>query len=288
MIDTILQLVVNGIMSGAVFALAAIGFTMMFAVLRFPNFSLGGHMAVGAYAGWYVNSAFGLPLYACVIVGFLAAGGVGVSSDFIVLRPLRRAASITLAIASVAITVFLENALRFCFGNDLRSLDLPLARDWTVGPLRLSPQQFENGFLALIAMGLLFALFTLTQTGRAMRATADNAGLAAVKGIDTERITRFVVFLGMGLAGAAGVLLGADTSIEPMLGLKVILSIFAAAVLGGLGSLPGAVLGAFAIGIAEELSQVVVPATYKGAIGFLAILVVLSFKPSGILGRRQA
>lgn len=288
MIDTILQLVVNGIMSGAVFALAAIGFTMMFAVLRFPNFSLGGHMAVGAYAGWYVNSAFGLPLYACVIVGFMAAGGVGVSSDFIVLRPLRRAASITLAIASVAITVFLENALRFCFGNDLRSLDLPLARDWTVGPLRLSPQQFENGFLALIAMGLLFALFTFTQTGRAMRATADNAGLAAVKGIDTERITRFVVFLGMGLAGAAGVLLGADTSIEPMLGLKVILSIFAAAVLGGLGSLPGAVLGAFAIGIAEELSQVVVPATYKGAIGFLAILVVLSFKPSGILGRRQA
>ena len=151
--------------------------------------------------------------------------------------------------------------------------------------MRLGPQQVQNAALAIVAMLILFVIFTFTQTGRAMRATADNAGLAAVKGIDTEKITRLVSFLGMGLAGAAGVLLGADTSIEPLLGLKVILSVFAAAVLGGLGSIPGAVLGAFAIGIVEEASQIVVPATYKGAVGFVAILLVLSFRPSGLLGR---
>lgn len=287
MIETILQLAANGIMSGAVLAVAAIGFTMMFAVLRFPNFALAGHMAVGAYAGWIANTMFGLPLPVALLCGFAVAGGIGVASDFIVLRPLRRAAPITLAIASVAISLFLENALRFGFGNDLRSFDLPLARDWVIGWLRLGPQQVQNAGLAIMAMLILFVIFTFTQTGRAMRATADNAGLAAVKGIDTEKITRLVSFLGMGLAGAAGVLLGADTSIEPLLGLKVILSVFAAAVLGGLGSIPGAVLGAFAIGIVEEASQIVVPATYKGAVGFVAILLVLSFRPSGILGRRQ-
>jgi branched-chain amino acid transport system permease protein len=287
-IETIVQLVANGIMSGAVLAVAAIGFTMMFAVLRFPNFSLAGHMVAGAYAGWLANTMLGLPLPAALLCGFLVAGGIGVASDFIVLRPLRRAAPITLAIASVAISLFIENALRFGFGNNLRSFDLPLERDWVVGWLRLGPQQVQNAVLAVVAMVILFLLFTLTQTGRAMRATADNAGLAAVKGIDTERITRLVSFLGMGLAGAAGVLLGADTSIEPLLGLKVILSVFAAAVLGGLGSIPGAVLGAFAIGIVEEASQLIVPTTYKGAVGFVAILVVLSFRPSGLLGQRQA
>jgi branched-chain amino acid transport system permease protein len=286
-IETILQLAANGIMSGAVLAVAAIGFTMMFAVLRFPNFSLAGHMAGGAYAGWIANTMFGLPLPLALLCGFLVAGGIGVASDFIVLRPLRRAAPITLAIASVAISLFIENALRFGFGNDLRSFDLPLARDWVIGWLRLGPQQVQNAALAIVAMLILFVIFTFTQTGRAMRATADNAGLAAVKGIDTEKITRLVTFLGMGLAGAAGVLLGADTSIEPLLGLKVILSVFAAAVLGGLGSIPGAVVGAFAIGIVEEASQIVVPATYKGAVGFVAILLVLSFRPSGFLGRRQ-
>lgn len=274
-------------MSGAVLAMAAIGFTMMFAVLRFPNFSLGGHLAIGAYAGWMANTVLGVPLPIALICGFVVAGGMGVASDFIVLRPLRRAAPITLAIASVAISVFLENVLRFCFGNYLRSLDLPLQRDWLLGPFRIGPQQLENALLAVVAMLVLLVLFTLTQTGRAMRATADNVGLAAVKGIDTEHITRLVTFLGMGLAGASGVLLGADTSIEPLIGLKVILSVFAAAVLGGLGSILGAVFGAFAIGIAEELSQIVVPATYKGAIGFLAILIVLSFKPSGLLSKRQ-
>jgi branched-chain amino acid transport system permease protein/neutral amino acid transport system permease protein len=287
-LNTVLQLTANGIISGAVLAMAAIGFTVMFAVLRFPNFSIGGHLAIGAYAGWMANTAFGMPLPIALICGFVVAGGVGVASDFVVLHPLRRAAPITLAIASVAISIFMENVLRFCFGNDLRNLDLPLQRDWLLGSFRVGPQQLENALLAIVAMLVLLALFTLTQTGRAMRATADNVDLAGVKGIDTERITRLVTFLGMGLAGAAGVLLGADTSIEPLIGLKVLLSVFAAAVLGGLGSIPGAVLGAFVIGIAEELSQIVVPATYKGAVGFLAILIVLSFKPSGMLGKRQA
>ena len=123
--------------------------------------------------------------------------------------------------------------------------------------------------------------------GRAVRATADNAALAGVKGIDTQAISRLVVFIGMGLAGASGILLGIDTSIDPLIGFRIMLSVFAAAVVGGLGSIPGAVLGAFVIGIAEELSQVALPATYKSAVGFALILVFLTFRPRGLLGERR-
>jgi len=121
-----------------------------------------------------------------------------------------------------------------------------------------------------------------------MRAVADNPDLARLKGIDPSRIAAIAVMLGAGLAGAGGVLLGLDTSIDPMTGYRVLLAVFAAAVLGGLGSIPGAVVGALALGLAEELSLLVVPATYRTAVGFVAILLILTFRPRGLLGERAA
>jgi branched-chain amino acid transport system permease protein len=125
-----------------------------------------------------------------------------------------------------------------------------------------------------------------TRFGRAMRAVADNADLARLKGIDPRRIAMVAVALGAALAGIGGVLLGLDTSIDPLTGYRILLSVFAAAVLGGLGSVPGAVVGALSIGIAEELALLVVPATYRSAIGFFAILLMLTFRPRGLLGER--
>ena len=119
-----------------------------------------------------------------------------------------------------------------------------------------------------------------------MRAVADNPTLASIKGIDADRIARIVNFIAMGLAGLGGMLLGLDTSIDPLTGFRAILAIFAAAVVGGLGSIPGAVVGALAVGIAEELSLLALPPDYRTVVGFLAILLVLSFRPRGILGAR--
>jgi branched-subunit amino acid ABC-type transport system permease component len=283
----LVQLVVNGVLSGAVLAMPAIGFTLLFAVLGFPNFGLSGHLAVGAFAGWALNTYAGLPLWLVVPGGFVAAGLTGVVTDALVFRRMKGAAPITLAIVSVAVTLLLENALRFGFGNTLRTFRVPLLRDWELGPLRLGLQQLETAGWSLGVMAALFAILRYTQLGRAVRATADNKSLASVKGIDTQAIARLVVFIGMGLAGAAGILLGIDTSIDPLIGFRIMLSVFAAAVVGGLGSVPGAVLGAFVIGIAEELSQIALPATYKSAVGFVLILVFLTFRPSGLLGERR-
>jgi len=186
----------------------------------------------------------------------------------------------------VALNIALENVVRFVFGNDHRGYDLPLQRDWQVAAIRVGPQQFQNLLIALVAMAALFLFLAFTRTGKAMRAVADNPTLANVKGVDADRVGRLVNFVGMGLAGVGGMLLGLDTSIDPLTGFRVILSVFAAAVVGGLGSIPGAVVGALTIGVAEELSLVALAPAYRTAVGFVAILFVLTLRPRGILGER--
>jgi branched-chain amino acid transport system permease protein/neutral amino acid transport system permease protein len=191
-----------------------------------------------------------------------------------------------MAIAAIALNIALENVVRFVFGNDHRGYELALRRDWHVGVLRVGPQQVENFAIALVAMAAVFLFLAFTRTGKAMRAVADNPPLAGIKGIDADRVARLANLVGMGLAGIGGMLLGLDTSIDPLTGFRVILSVFAAAVVGGLGSIPGAVVGAVTIGVAEELSLLVLAPAYRTAIGFVAILVVLTLRPRGLLGER--
>jgi len=282
----IAQLVLNGLMAGTILAVPAIGFTAIYAVLRFPNFAIASHLTIGAFAGWLANVSLGLPAALAVGVAFAAAGVAGVVSDELILKPLRPAGALTTAIAAVALTLVLENVIRFVFGNDLRGYALPIRRDWQVAGLRIAPQQVQNFGLAVVAMAAVFLFLAFTRTGKAMRAVADNPTLASVKGIDTDRVARLTTFVAMGLAGVGGMLLGLDTSIDPLTGFRVILSVFAAAVVGGLGSIPGAVVGALTIGIGEELSLLVLAPAYRTVVGFAAILFVLTLRPRGILGER--
>jgi branched-subunit amino acid ABC-type transport system permease component len=280
------QLAVNGLVAGTVLAVPAIGFTTIYAVLRFPNFAVASHATLGAFAGYVVNTALHWPAGAAVLAAFAVAGAIGVLTDQIALRPLRPAGALTTAIGAVALTIVLENVVRFVFGNELRGYDLPIRRDWQWGALRIGPQQVENLAIALVAMLAVFAFLGFTRIGKAMRAVADDPTLAGLKGIDAERIARLANFAGMGLAGLGGMLLGLDTSIDPLTGFRVILSVFAAAVVGGLGSIPGAVVGALTIGLAEELSLLSLAPAYRTAVGFVAILLVLTLRPRGLLGER--
>ena len=287
MLGEIPQLLVNGLVAGTILAVPAIGFTAIYAVLRFPNFTVASHATIGAFAGYVANTTGGWPAAAAVLAAFFVAGTMGVFNDEIVLKPLRPAGALTTAIAAIALTIVLENVVRFVFGNDLRGYALPIRRDWQVGAgVRIGPQQVENLAIAVAAMSALFLFLAFTRTGKAMRAVADNPMLAGIKGIDADRVARLVNFIAMGLAGVGGMLLGLDTSIDPLTGFRVILSVFAAAVVGGLGSIPGAVVGALTVGIGEELSLLVLAPAYRTAVGFLAILIVLTLRPRGILGER--
>ncbi len=282
----ILQLILNGLMAGSIIAMPAIGLTAMFAVLRFPNFSLASHATAGAYAGFVANVTFGLPLIPSMLVAFLAAGLLGLASDSLVLKPFRAMGGITTAIGSIALTLAIEDLIRFVFSNDLRGYDLPIARDLRFGGISIGPQQIENLAVSLAVMLMVFLFFSFTRMGKAMRAVADNPMLADIKGINADTVARIVSFAGMGLAGLGGMLIGLDTTIDPLTGFRSMLSIFAAAVVGGLGSIPGAVVGALVVGVGEELSMLVVSPNYRSVMGFLAILLVLILRPRGILGQR--
>ncbi len=282
----VLQLVVNGIMAGTILAVPAIGLTAIFAVLRFTNFALASHATIGAFAGYVANVQFGLPVLPSVLVAFMIAGMVGVVSDEFVLKPFRAAGFITTAIGSIALTIALENIIRFGFGNELRGYDLPIMRDWRFNGIRVGPQQVQNLGIAVVVMAALFTFLAFTRTGKAMRAVADNPMLAAIKGINADAVGRIVSFVGMGLAGLGGMLIGLDTTIDPLTGFRSMLSVFAAAVVGGLGSIPGAVIGALVVGVGEELSTLILSHDYRSAVGFLAILLVLTLRPRGILGQR--
>jgi branched-chain amino acid transport system permease protein len=282
----ILQALLNGVMTGALIAIPAIGFTAIFAVLRYPSFTVAAYTTIGAFAGWYANARFGIGVLPGLVVAAVVAGAIGVLAEDKILGPLRAAGALTAAIGSIALNLVLENLVRFGFGNDLKGFDLPLYPDMRFVGLRVGMQQIENLVLAVVVMALVFVSLRYTRFGRAMRAVADNADLARLKGIDPDRIAMVAVALGAALAGIGGVLLGLDTSIDPLTGYRILLSVFAAAVLGGLGSVPGAVVGALSIGIAEELALLVFPATYRSAVGFVAILLMLTFRPRGLLGER--
>jgi branched-chain amino acid transport system permease protein len=284
-LSLLLQALINGLVSGALLAVPAIGFTAMFAVLRFPNFSVSGIATLGAFAG-YVAYAAGLEMVGSLAVAFVIAGAVGLFLDRVAHQPLVKQGALPAAIASIASGLVLENVVRLGFGNDMRGFDRPIARDVRFGDIRISPQQTETMAIAIAIMLLVFAALAFTRIGKAMRASADNPELAALKGIRPDRVAMMASFVGMGLVGIGGMLLGLDSSIDPLTGARILLSIFAAAVLGGLGSAPGAVLGAFLIGMAEELSVLVVGSPYRAAVGFFAILVVLSLRPRGLLGER--
>ena len=282
------QLFVNGAMAGTILAVPAIGLTAIYAVLRFPNFAIASHATVGAFAGYVANVAFHWPIAPSLAVAFIVAGGVGVATDEVVLKRFRPAGYITTAIASIALTIALENVVRFAFGNELRGYDLPIARDLRFGSIRVGPQQLENLAVAAVAMAALLAYLAVTRQGKAMSAVADRPMLESIKGIDADAIGRLVNFVGMGLAGLGGMLIGLAATIDPLTGFRAILSVFAAAVVGGLGSIPGAVLGALTVGIGEELCLLFLSPDYRSAVGFAAILLVLTLRPRGLLGQAAA
>ena len=283
----LLQLVFNGLMAGSLLALPAIGLTTIFAIRRYLNFSVAGHMSIGAYAGYIANVVLGWPVAAALPAAFLGAGLFGLITDALALRPVIGYGVMFVSIASIALNLVLENFVRFFFGSSLRGYNVPVARDILLGPFRFDPQAVESLAVAGVIMVALFVFLTVLPLGKAMRAVGDNPVLADIKGIDPERMGRYATFVGMGLTGTGGMLLGVQTSVDPELGFHILLSVFAATVVGGLGSIPGAVLGALFIGVFEELSLVIVAPSYRSVMGFVAILVMLLVRPQGIFGRTR-
>jgi branched-chain amino acid transport system permease protein len=286
MLNDLLQYFVNGLIVGALIALPALGLTLIFSVLGFVNFSIAALLTAGAYAGWLANTTLGLPLVPVLICSFFVSGALGVVTDRIALAPIRRRPTaqtpLMVAVVSIALSMALENAYRFYFGSGLNNFDMPIARDMKIGSIRIGLQQLHNLEIAIGLAVILAAFFSLTRVGKAMRAVADNVDLARLKGIEPVRLANLATFIGMGLAGIGGALLAIDTSVDPSTGSRLILLIFAGSVVGGLTSLPGAVVGALLMGVIGEMGLLVLPPVYQSLTAFVAILITLLARPGGI------
>jgi branched-chain amino acid transport system permease protein len=282
----IAQFLWNGLVTGGILALPSVAFSLLWKLLRFPNFAVSTYLTVGAFAAFAANHAWGWRIEWAWLSALAAAGAVAWAVDRVVFRPMRDRRPFALAIASIGVAFFLENAVRFIWGNDYRSYDVPVTRAVVWHGLRVEPEQLAILGVTATLMLLAQAFLGWTRLGIAMRASADNPLLARVKGLPTERIVGLATLGGGALAGGAGVFLGLDTTIDPLLGAGLIIAVFAAAILGGIGSAPGAFLGALIVGVMEEISTLAIPPTYKSAVGFAIILLALLLRPHGLLGTR--
>ncbi|WP_324668733.1 branched-chain amino acid ABC transporter permease [Geochorda subterranea] len=295
----VLSLVAWGIMLGGIVGLGAIGLSLVYGVLRFGNFAHGDLMTVGAYAALAILPmlpqgpplrplSFGWEMIPALLLAMALTGLVSVAIDRILYRPLRRRRSspVLVAMASLGAAFFLRSALYLGWGADFRFYYTGRARPSIALPLgiRLRPDQIFVMALAVVLVVLTYLLLTRTRLGKAMRATADNPVLARVSGIDTERIARWTWLIGGALAGAGGVMLGLDAQLRPEMGWALLLPMFAAAILGGIGNPYGALVGGLVMGVVQQVSTVVVNPAYAPGVALVVMIALLLLRPRGLLG----
>ncbi len=283
-----LQLVVYGLISGSILALGAIGLTLIYSILNFANFAHGDLMAIGAYLALFFKAGVGLPMWLAFPCAMLATALIAVALDRLWFRPLRRrgAGAVLLAISSLGLALILRNLIRMIWSPQAQYYSRAIHFPFTVPLLqvRINTQQILIFAVALGLVILVSLFLQRTKLGKAMRATSDNASLALVSGIDTEWVVLWTWLLGAALAAAGGILLGMSVRLQPIMGWNLLLPIFAATILGSIGSPYGAMAGALILGLAEELSTAVIPTEYKGAVSLMILVLVLLVRPQGLFG----
>jgi branched-subunit amino acid ABC-type transport system permease component len=280
-----LQLLLNGVIAGAVYALFAVGLTLVYGVFRFINFAHAELISWGAYLALMFSSPpVSLPLYLAVIPAIVLTAVIGLSQDWFIYRPLRRGSPITLLIASIGLSYMLRNVLRLIWGSDLMTFSLPPARAFEFSGYYVTGIQLLMLASALLFLMILYLLLTKSLIGKSLRATADNLELAAIMGVSMPKVSAVVWTLASVFAAAGGILLALDTNLEPMMGGANLIKAFAAVLLGGAGNVWGALLGGLFIGIAENLSVAFFSPGYKDFVSFAVIFLLLLFRPRGIFG----
>jgi branched-chain amino acid transport system permease protein len=304
----VFQILADGLIIGSVVALGAIGLSFTLSIVRFSNFSHGELLAWGAYLALVVTSgltainegsstplgpfSFGWGLMLALFVAAALTAALAILLDTILFKRLRKEGPITLVIASFGAALVLRNLLLFWqggvpkyFSQTLQIALVLLPRSFW-GGLRFTPDQLLVLGLTLALVAAMHLFLRYSVLGRSMRATAINPALAQVTGIDPERVLRATWFIGGALAAIAGMFAGLTGQLRPTMGAELLLSLFAAVILGGIGSIWGAVLGGLLVGLAESASVTLVGAEYRSAAAFVVLILVLTVKPSGLFGER--
>jgi branched-chain amino acid transport system permease protein len=292
------QQLINGLALGSILALIALGYTMVYGILRFINFAHGDIFMLGAFAGFYLAPKVATVLPTPSIGSGLAVMGIsmaicaaiGIVIERLAYRPLRRRPKLTVLITAIGVSLFLEYTGQFVFGAAPKRFPeiLPVYPVAKLGGLSLNSNQLIVFGVTLILLLALRFIVLKTKIGMAMRALAFNPEAAALMGINTDVVISFTFGLGSALAAAAGILFAVNyPAIDPLMGILPGLKAFVAAVLGGIGNLPGAALGGVIIGVTETLVAGYISSTYRDAIAFGILILILLIKPSGLLGKKE-
>lgn len=286
-LSVFLQQLVNGLAWGSIYSLIALGYTMVYGVLRFINFAHGDVYMVGAYVGFFAIGVAGLGLVPGILVAMIFCALLGVLIERAAYRPLRNAPRLTVLITAIGVSLLLENVAQHpaVFGPTPR----PFPQVIPFAPVRVGPVAISRLQMVILGTSLLLMLFLQgfvkgTRVGRAMRAVSFDRETAALMGINTDTVISATFALGSALAAAAGVLVAMYSSqIEPLMGIMPGVKAFVAAVLGGIGSIPGAMIGGLVLGVAEYMVAWRSP-DYRDAIAFALLILILLVRPTGILG----
>ena len=281
------QQLVNGIILGSIYALLALGYTMVYGIIKLINFAHGDIYMMGAFVGYYAINSLGMNFWVALVFAMLVCAILGVVIEFLAYRPLRNSTRISALITAIGVSFFLEYIMVLFVGADTRSFPQKIAiKTYHLGSISVTNVQLLILVVALVLMVALQLIVKKTKMGKAMRAVYVDSDAAELMGINVNNTISFTFALGSSLAGAAGVLIGLYyNSIEPLMGMTPGIKAFVAAVLGGIGIIPGAALGGFVIGILETLSTAIGLSSYRDAIVYGVLIVILLVRPAGILGK---
>jgi branched-chain amino acid transport system permease protein len=282
------QLIANGIIAGSIYALVALGYTMVYGILKFINFAHGEIFMMGAYVAWALHIGTGLHIIPSFILAMAACAAAGYIIEKIAYKPLRTGSRLAPLITAIAVSLFLQALAILLFGAQIRTFRTGTI---SVGHNILGATITNIQIVILcVSIGLMLALHFFvkyTKLGKAMRAVSDNMTVASVIGINVDKVISSVFIIGSALAAAGGVLVGIEQNLTPTMGVAIGIKAFTATVVGGIGNIYGAVLGGFAIGLAENIGIWFIPSGYKDAIAFVILIIMLLFRPNGILGAKK-
>lgn len=281
------QLLINGLIAGAIYALVASGFSLIYSTCKFIHFAHGSVIALSAYFLWFLFNISGLNFGFSVVLSITFASLLGYGMNVFIYKQLRKrkTSSVILLIASVGLLIFFESLILLLFGADIKTIGfIKVSKGINFLGAIITPLQLFIMISSFLLLALLFFLMNKTKIGKAMRAVSDNKDVAEIMGISSEKIYSWSFIIGSALAGIAAVLVSLEQNLEPMIGTNLIIKGFTGAIVGGIGSVPGAILGSFLVGIVENFGIWFLPSGYKDAIAFIILAIFLLFKPKGILG----
>ncbi|BAT52874.1 inner-membrane translocator [Nostoc sp. NIES-3756] len=278
-----IQLIVNGIAVGSIIALAAVGLTLTYGILRLSNFAHGDFLTLGAYLTLLVNS-FGVNIWLSMIVAVVGTVGAMLLSETLLWSRMRsiKANSTTLIIISIGLALFLRNGIILIWGGRNQNYNLPITPALDISGVKVPQNQLLVLALAVLSIGALHYLLQNTKIGKAMRAVADDLDLAKVSGIDVEKVIFWTWLIAGTVTSLGGSMYGLITAVRPNMGWFLILPLFASVILGGIGNPYGAIAAAFIIGIAQEVSTPLLGSQYKQGVALLIMILVLLIRPKGL------